>query len=177
MSSRIVGIDGQALSAMTNPEQFRELRQAAEKRMQTRLEQFEKDIRTSAVVDADIPALRDAHDADWQKDCDHFEKKGLVGIKRGAFLDQVNASLAQIERRRKFTGPITPEALEMLGFTKWADGSYRTEEVTVEPYGKHWVIIGGMYRGDFTMANVIRFMDALDIKRLTPWMEEPNPSN
>ncbi len=175
MSGSIIGLDGQAIGVMGDPEKFRELRVTFEKKLQKHLEKFQDDIRESAVIKADINALKSTYHLRWNNDCDIAARQGLKDIDRDAFVKQVDAALAQLERRRMFTGPITPAALEMIGFRKWSDGSYRTHEINVEPVGTtgDWRItfVGDLCR-DFQMSHIIRLMDSLDLKSLSPFNED-----
>lgn len=166
--------EGDTSATMADPDKFRELRVVYEKKLQKHLDGFQGDIRESEVVAADVAALKATYHARWQADCDAAERKGLA-VKRNAFIDKVDASLAQLARRRMVTGPITPEALVAIGFRLWPDGTYRTFELIVERVNDDWRITphGDLVR-DFNMANILRLMDALEIKNLSPWNHTPD---
>lgn len=168
----IITLDGRTHGLMADPEKFREQRHHFEKKLQGFLEKFQDDIRESAVVKADIDKLKDTYHQRWNNECDVAEKRGMP-IDRDAFVKQVDSALAQMERRRKYTGAITPDALEMIGFRRWSDGTFRTRQFTLEQRGRDWSIrMSGELLGDYNMPNLIRLMDALDIKSMEP-LHEP----
>ena len=169
MSMQLVTPSGDAATTSSvTPEEFIELREAFEKKLELLLNQFANAIRTSPAVNADVETLRASFAQRWQAECEVATRKG-ISLNTEAFTDQVNDLLAREERKRMYKGPITREALELVGFRAWPDGTMRTAEVTVAPVGDDWrIVITADLVNKHHMPYLLNLVTAAGIKSLTP---------
>lgn len=173
--SSIIDLNGQKHGVMADPEAFLKDKERWEKRLNRTWEEFTTAIQPSEVAKPDVKGLFETFNHRWKGECETAERGGFH-LDREALQRRYDALEAQRARRALFTGPITPEALSMIGFRKWSDGSYRTMELMVEPIGTDWRlnITADLFR-EYNMGHIIRLMDVVEIKNLTPFYESQLP--
>lgn len=153
---------------------YKELRDSYEQRFAILLKELNDALRETPVATPPIKEIIAQLDRRWQADCEQGKRQGLE-MKTDAFQKRADELLLQLERLQLYGGPITPEALELFGFRKWADGTWRTKEITVNQIGNDWRI-GIMHQpiGKHSMPFLISLMKAIGLQTLTPWNEEQN---
>lgn len=154
-----------------SPDEFRNRRNRFEKRLQDMLDEYVDTLRKSEVVDADEPAITERFVKRWNSECDVADKGGIP-FKRDAFIKQVEAMREREARKKVFAGPLCAESLQLVGFRKWSDGTWRTREIVVEPRGSDWnVRITKDLIDAHRMPFLMTIMGACGIKQLTPYHE------
>lgn len=162
-------------AAGIDPQEFRDLRNRFEKRLDELLMQFGETIRDSPMAKPDVNAILANYNQRWNSECDLAAKKDLQ-LDREAFNMKVNDMLAKISRQRMYQGPITEEALQLLGFRKWSDGTWRTMQVVLTPVGKDWSVhITEDMVGPYGLPFLLQLTSAAGIKHLVPF-NEPAPA-
>lgn len=150
---------------------YQNIRNRFEKRLQEYVMKLAEEIRDSPVARPDVNAILDRYDKQWGADCEVAAKSDVV-LEREAFRTKVKDMLAQLKQKRMFNGPISPEALQLLGFRKWSDGTWRSNEVVLTPIGTDWrITITQDIVGNFHLPMVLGLTHAAGIKSITPFNE------
>lgn len=155
----------------SDPNKFRDLRKRMENKLDELLQFLGNDLRESPVTKAIAEKLIDTYDLRWLAECDIMQRQDFP-VQRDAFRKAASGVLDQLARKAMYAGPFTPEALEILGFRKWSDGSWRTHEITLKPIGTDWeVVITQRLIAPYKLPFLLSLTSAAGIKSLTPLPE------